>query len=172
MTTQHPGGQIPTGNPFAPQPGTPGTPGGPGDPAPAGAYPSYHPAPPPPCQFCGALPAAHMTFRTHQGLLLMMRFQKIQGLMCRPCGEAVYRTTQNSTLWQGWWSPFSLFLFTPFTLVWNLFTRRKAGQLAPPPLGHPSLDVGKPVHRRALSYVALLPVGWILYLVTTISSGR
>lgn len=158
MTTPPPG-QIPTGNPFAPGYSHP--------------HGYVHPAPPPPCQFCGAHPAAHVTFRAHQGLLIMMRSQKVEGMMCRACGEAVYRTTQGRTLWQGWWSPFSLFLLTPFTLLWNLFARRQAQKISPPVPGHPgpTVDPGKPLHRRPLSYAALAPVGWILYLIATIVSS-
>ncbi|MGW6061957.1 hypothetical protein [Streptomyces sp. NPDC055189] len=141
MTTPQPG-QVPIpppGNPFAtPQPTYTGTP-----------Y-SYPPPPPLPCQFCGTHPATDVTFRAHQGLLIMMKFQKVGGVMCRTCGEAVYRTTQGRTLWQGWWSPFSLFLFTPGTLLWNLVARRKAQKIPPPLTGHPGLDQGKPLHRRPL----------------------
>lgn len=169
MTTPHPGQIPPPGNPFAPQQQGYSAPTG--NPfAPQQGY--AHPAPPLTCQFCGAHPAAHMTFRAHQGLLIMMRSQKVEGMMCRTCGEAVYRTTQGRTLWQGWWSPFSLFLFTPFTLVSNLIARRRTDTIAPPLPGHPDpLDPGKPLHRRPLSYAALVPAGWILYLIATMISG-
>lgn len=161
MTTPYPGQIPPPGNPFAAhQPGY--------APQPGHAHPA--PPPPPPCQFCGAHPAAHVTFRAHQGLLIMTKFQKVEGMMCRTCGEAVYRTTQGRTLWQGWWSPFSLFLFTPGTLVWNLFAHRKAQRITPPQTGHLGLDPGKPLHRRPLSYAAMLPAGWILYLIATLIS--
>ncbi len=123
--------------------------------------------PPAGCRFCGAMPAERVTFRAHQGLLILMRFQKLDGPMCATCGEGVYREMQAKTLWQGWWSPFSLFLITPFTLLWNLFTRRKVKALQPPMPGQhgPQMPTGVPVHRRPLSYVALIPLLWIAFLI-------
>ncbi|SDK63742.1 hypothetical protein [Streptomyces indicus] len=119
------------------------------------------------CRFCGGAPVANVTFRAHQGLLILMRFQKFDGLMCAACGEAVYRETTGKTLWQGWWSPFSLVFFTPFTLLWNLFARRKVKALQPPVPGQhgPQVPAGVPLHRRPLSYVGLLPVLWIAFVI-------
>ncbi|MER7400289.1 hypothetical protein ABT381_32800 [Streptomyces sp. NPDC000151] len=119
------------------------------------------------CRFCGGGPAARVTFRAHQGFLILMRFQKYDGPMCGNCGIAVYRTMMTATLWQGWWSPFSLFLFTPFTVIWNLVARRKVSKLpAPAPGQHGrQADPGKPVHQRPLAYIALIPVLWICFMI-------
>ncbi|MFC6062446.1 DUF6508 domain-containing protein [Streptomyces ochraceiscleroticus] len=119
------------------------------------------------CRFCGGTPVARVTFRAHQGFLILMRFQKYDGPMCGNCGIAVYRTMMTVTLWQGWWSPFSLFLFTPFTVVWNLVARRKVSKLpAPVPGQHGrQADPGKPVRQRPLAYIALIPVLWICFMI-------
>ncbi|GAA0499509.1 hypothetical protein [Streptomyces olivaceiscleroticus] len=119
------------------------------------------------CRFCGGMPAARVTFRAHQGFLILMRFQKYDGPMCGNCGIAVYRTMMTATLCQGWWSPFSLFIFTPFTIIWNLIARGKVSKLPHPAPGQhgQQADPGKPVHQRPLAYVALIPVLWICFLI-------
>ncbi|WP_199896507.1 hypothetical protein [Streptomyces niger] len=96
-----------------------------------------------------------------------MRFQKYDGPMCGNCGIAVYRTMMTATLCQGWWSPFSLFIFTPFTIIWNLIARGKVSKLPHPAPGQhgQQADPGKPVHQRPLAYVALIPVLWICFLI-------
>ncbi|MFI6942679.1 hypothetical protein ACIBI4_25680 [Streptomyces sp. NPDC050418] len=119
------------------------------------------------CRFCGGMPAERVTFRAHQGLLIAMRFQKLDGSMCAACGEGVYREMSGKTLWQGWWSPFSLVFFTPFALLSNLFARRRVRALQPPVPGQHGAQVpaGVPLHKRPLSYVALIPPLWFGFLV-------
>ncbi|MFF9817730.1 hypothetical protein [Streptomyces sp. NPDC014006] len=96
-----------------------------------------------------------------------MTFRKLDGMMCATCGLAVYRALTTETLWQGWWSPFSLVLLTPFTLIHNLVVSRKVKKLqAPAPGQHgQQIDPGVPIHRRPLAYVGLAPVLWILFVV-------
>lgn len=119
------------------------------------------------CRFCGGVPAARVTFRAHQGFLILMRFRKYDGPMCGNCGTAVYRTMTTATLWQGWWSPLSLFLFTPFTVIWNLVARRKVSNLPLPVPGQRGTraDPGKPVHQRPLAYIGLIPALWISVMI-------
>lgn len=178
---------VPQANPYGAQPHSYGTqpqaqpygtqaqpPGAPGYPygAQAPAY-GIQPGAPAMCRFCGGSPAADVTFRAHRGLLILMTFRKMDGPMCMTCGLAVYRTLTTHTLWQGWWSPFSLFIFTPFTLVWNLVAVRKVKRLPAPGPGQlgPRFDPGVPVHRRPLAYVALVPVLWILFLIVSGLTG-
>ena len=121
------------------------------------------------CRICGAQPAAVVTVRAHQGLLLMMRFHKIDGPFCRSCGTALVRELTGKTLWQGWWSPFSLVFFSPFTLVWNLVVSRKLAALpmpGPPAPGAARVQEGKPVHRRPMAYIAILPLIWAVWFIT------
>ncbi|WP_198944178.1 hypothetical protein [Streptomyces sp. CB03234] len=120
------------------------------------------------CRICGGYPTVDTSVRAHQGVLIVMRFQKFDGPFCRQCGIALVRLTTTQTLWQGWWSPFSLVLFTPFTLLWNLIAHRRFSRLAPaaPMQGRTSPDEGQPVHRQPLAYVALIPIIWAVCFIT------
>ncbi|MFE9097644.1 hypothetical protein [Streptomyces sp. NPDC007264] len=89
------------------------------------------------CRFCGGAPAVDVTFRAHRGLLVLMTFRKLEGPMCRSCGMRVHKQLTTETLWQGWWSPLSLVLFTPLTLLWNVIASAKVKKLqAPGPAGY------------------------------------
>ncbi|QOV47577.1 hypothetical protein IPT68_12755 [Streptomyces chromofuscus] len=125
------------------------------------------------CRFCGGSPAADVTFRAHRGLVILMGFRKTDGPMCFTCGLAVYRAYTTHTLSQGWWSPLSLFLFAPLTLVRNLLAVRRVRRLPAPGPGTlgPRYDPGLPVHRRPRAYVALVPVLWLLFMIVTGLSG-
>lgn len=119
---------APQPNPYAqqgayPQPGAYGMP--------AGGYAGHGPYPT--CRFCGTAPAADVTFRAHRGLLVLMTFRKLEGPMCHSCGMRVYKQLTTETLWQGWWSPLSLVLFTPLTLLWNVISSAKVKKLQPHP---------------------------------------
>jgi hypothetical protein len=102
--------------------------------------------------------------RAHQGILILMRFHKIDGPLCRTCGRALVREMTTRTLWQGWWSPFSLFFFSPFTLLMNLLAHRRLAALPQPhPMpGAAPLPEGRPVLSRPQAFVALIP---LLYFV-------
>jgi hypothetical protein len=125
------------------------------------------------CRFCGGSPAADVTFRAHQALLVYMRTKKMPGPMCLTCGLAVYRTLTTYSLWQGWWSPFSLFVFAPLTLVRNVLAVRHVRKLAAPGPGTsgPRFDPGVPVRRRPLAYVGLVPVLWVLVMIVSGLAG-
>ncbi|WP_234357273.1 hypothetical protein [Streptomyces sp. NBRC 110028] len=164
----------PQGNPYAAAP--PQTPYG--HPQPAPGYPQAHQMPgygqpmagvpqPPTCRICAAYPAVEVTIRGHVGMLLMMRFLKWQGPFCRTCGTAMRRQATTNTLWQGWWSPFSLFIFNPYTIINNLVVRGKLNKLPEPgPATHVARpDPGKSVLQRPASYVALVPILWFLFLI-------
>ncbi|MCH0541803.1 hypothetical protein I3F58_19985 [Streptomyces sp. MUM 203J] len=144
-----------------------------GHPAPGG-YPA--PAPvgygqqPVCCRVCGGQAAADLKVRAHMGILVVMKFEHLKGPFCRDCGIAVVRQMTTRTLCLGWWSPLSLVIFTPFTLVWNLFVHRKLGKLpasAPAP-GLAHLDAGAPVLRRPVAYVALIPLAWAVWAISQI----
>ncbi|WP_128557485.1 hypothetical protein [Streptomyces triticagri] len=126
------------------------------------------------CRFCAGLPTAKVTFRGHQGMVLRTRSQQVAGEMCAVCGTAVFREMTTRTLWQGWWSPFSLFLLAPFALVRNLVARRRITALQPPVAGRhgPQVPIASPVHRRPLAYVALLPALWVGYLLLVAAGLR
>ncbi|MEV7525899.1 hypothetical protein [Streptomyces sp. NPDC091371] len=172
-------GAPPAQNPYG-QPAAPGNPYG--QPAAPGYYPpqSPHPqyaapypyaqAPAPGCRNCGALEAANFAVRAHVGVLIVMRFHSVDGPFCRQCGRALVRIMTTKTLWQGWWSPFSLVFFTPFTLVWNLIASIKFGKLEPsePAPGRQQLEEGPPVYARPLAYVAIVPLLWATWVVANV----
>lgn len=162
----------PTSGPY-PQPSGPyGQPSGPyrqtpaPGPSPYQAAPGPHPhasGPYPPaagCQICGAAPATPVTVRGHQGMVVIMRFLKREGVFCRTCALASFRDMQTDTMVLGWWGPLSV-LITPVTLLSNLGALSGIRRIPEPvaPGFRPPLDPGKPVFRRPAGILALVPVG-------------
>ncbi len=99
----------------------------------------------------------------------MMRWQTLDGPFCAICGIALVRDMTTKTLWQGWWSPISLILAAPFTLVSNWIAYHKLSQLQPAaPVfpGQRQLIPGKPVLHRPMAYVALIPLIWATVVIT------
>lgn len=64
------------------------------------------------CEICGRHPAKHMTFRAHQGFVLLRREIKYSGVFCRDCAIAVYAKARGATLAAMWFSPGSLVMGT------------------------------------------------------------
>ncbi|MFD6229763.1 hypothetical protein ACFWFZ_23250 [Streptomyces sp. NPDC060232] len=152
-------------------PGPHGPAGGPvftGPQQPYGAY-GTHPQPGRyGCSLCGAWPAAPATVRGHQGMVVLARFLSRRGPFCRDCGLATYRGMSSDTLWQGWWSPLSLFV-TPVTLLMNLGPRAAFRRLAPPSGGfRPPLDPGKPLWRRPPALLVLAPIALVALAIPTL----
>lgn len=145
-TPHHPSSHGPVpGNPYsasgehgyAPAPGNYApAPGGYAGPAPTGYAP-----PAPACRACGGQAAANFKVRSHMGILILMRFEHLDGPFCRACGIAVVRQMTTRTLCLGWWGPLSLVILNPFTLVWNLFAYLKYSKLPRrrPPRDAPTL---------------------------------
>ena len=119
------------------------------------------------CQVCGAMPAAPVTIRGHQGMVVMMRFLRREGMFCRTCALASFRDMQADTMVMGWWGPLSV-LITPFTLLGNLSTLSGIRRIPEPVTAgfRPPLDPGKPVFRRPAGILALLPLGLLGLAVT------
>ncbi|MER6025172.1 hypothetical protein [Streptomyces sp. NPDC001851] len=140
-----------------------------------GAHPSapgaYPPAPGVGCEVCGASPAAPVTVRGHQGMLVIMRQLHRRGTFCHTCGLAVFRKMQSDTMAQGWWGPMSMFI-TPVTLLINLFALARIRKLPAPvaPQG-PGLDPGRPVFARPMGMVGLVPLLGFASLVLLILVG-
>ncbi|MFE1884021.1 LppU/SCO3897 family protein [Streptomyces diastatochromogenes] len=149
----HPPHQLPYQQASGPYPSAPGWPQ-----QYAGAMPVG--GPPAGCEVCGASPAAPVTVRGHQGMLVIMRFLRRQGMFCRTCALAVFRDMQADTMVLGWWGPISVFV-TPFTLLANVSALSGIKQIpAPVTAGwRPPLDPGKPVFRRPAGVLALIPLG-------------
>lgn len=124
-----------------------------------GAHPSAAPSPSGPgCEVCGAAPAARVTVRGHQGMLIVMRNLWRKGTFCQTCALAVFRKMQSDTMAQGWWGPMSM-IITPITLLINLFTLARIRKLpAPTAAFGPGLDPGRPVLRRPAGMIGLVPL--------------
>ncbi|WP_329493164.1 hypothetical protein [Kitasatospora herbaricolor] len=116
-------------------------------------------APGPFCRFCGSVPAVEATIRGHQGFLVIMKFLKLKGPFCRPCGVAVHRKMTADSLWQGWWGIASA-VINPVTMLVNLPQRAKINKLGAPVPGAPGrpADPGKPLYRRPAILGLLIPV--------------
>ena len=93
-----------------------------------------------------------------------MQFPSLEGPFCRTCGVAAVRDMTTTALSQGWWGPLSLWLFTPLALLWNLVVWLRVTSLRPPGPHGAQLDPGRPVVRRPAAYVALLPIGFFVYV--------
>nr|WP_202891273.1 toxin-antitoxin system, toxin component [Kribbella shirazensis] len=167
-TGQQPGPQYP-GQQQAPYPGQPGQPGqhGPQDQQGQQGFPQQGFAPQGQmvCRFCGGYPAVDATVRGHQGLIILMRFLKLQGPFCRTCGVATVRDMTAKSLWQGWWGIGSA-IVNPITMLMNIGPMQQFKNLpepAPGP-GRP-MNPGKPLFQRPAILGLLLPVALIGLIV-------
>ncbi|TDO44405.1 hypothetical protein EV643_116217 [Kribbella sp. VKM Ac-2527] len=118
------------------------------------------------CRFCGAVPAVPATVRGHQGLLIMMRFLKLEGPFCKTCGTATVRDMTAKSLWQGWWGIGSA-IINPITMLMNLGPSSKFKNLPEPAPGAPGrpMDPGKPLFKRPQILFLLVPVPVIALIV-------
>ncbi len=128
------------------------------------------------CQLCGAGPAAQVTVRGHQGMVIIMRSLRRRGTMCRPCALATFREMQADTMVQGWWGPMSV-VITPITLLINLGALSTVRRIPEPVVaGHrPPLNPGKSVFKRPQGVLGLIPlclvVGIVLLAVVGMAAG-
>jgi hypothetical protein len=110
------------------------------------------------CRYCGGVPAAQVTFRGHQGIVLLMRFLSAPGPFCRDCGLATFRRMTERTLVQGWWGLASFFI-TPITVLINMVKRGRVARLAQPAYssgtGTP-MSPGRPLFARPMAIVGIV----------------
>ena len=125
------------------------------------------------CRFCGSVPAVSTTFRGHQGMIVLMRFLRMEGPFCRDCGLGTFRLMTSRTLVQGWYG-YGSFIITPITVLINLVRRNKVAKLPPPqpnPFGpsRPPMNPGKRLLARPMTWfglcVPLVVLGLILIAV-------
>jgi hypothetical protein len=127
------------------------------------------------CRFCGCVPAADVTFRGHQGMIVLMRFLHLKGPFCRDCGLATFRRMTEQTLIAGWWG-YASAIIAPVTVLINVSRRGKVAQLAPPrpnPAGQAPgaapMNPGKPLLARPVALIGLaLPVVAVLALLIAV----
>jgi hypothetical protein len=110
------------------------------------------------CRFCGGYPAADATVRGHQGLIVIMRWLKLQGPFCRTCGIASVRDMTSKSLWQGWWGIGSS-IINPIMMLMNIGPMQKFKRLPEPSQGPGRpMDPGKPLFQRPAILGLLIPV--------------
>ncbi|WP_190017494.1 LppU/SCO3897 family protein [Streptomyces lucensis] len=110
-----------------------------------------------------------VTIRGHQGMVVIMRFLRRQGVFCHPCALALFRDMQADTLIAGWWGPLSV-IITPFTLLANLSALSGIRRIPVPVAAgwRPPLDPGRPVFRRPAGILALIPLAVLGLLVAAV----
>ncbi|ADB32587.1 hypothetical protein Kfla_3529 [Kribbella flavida DSM 17836] len=118
------------------------------------------------CRFCGAFPAAQATVRGHVGLLVVMRFLKLEGPFCRTCGIATVREMTSKSMWQGWWGIGSA-IVNPFIMLSNIGPWKTFKDLPEPAPGAPGrpMNLGKPLFQRPAVLGLLVPVMLIAVIV-------
>jgi len=125
------------------------------------------------CRFCGSVPAAEVTFRGHQGIIVMMRFLSLDGPFCRDCGLATFRRMTSRTLIQGWFA-YASFVITPITVLVNLVRRAKVASLPAPHANpyapsQPPMDAGPRLLQRPMTWAGLaIPVVFCTLVVLAI----
>ncbi|MFI5695137.1 toxin-antitoxin system, toxin component [Kribbella sp. NPDC051586] len=130
-----------------------------------GAQQSFAPQGQLACRFCGGYPAVEATVRGHQGMIILMRFLKLQGPFCRTCGIASVRDMTSKSLWQGWWGVGSS-IINPITMLMNIGPMQKFKRLPEPQPGPGRpMDPGKPLVRRPAMLMLLLPIAVIALIV-------
>jgi hypothetical protein len=118
------------------------------------------------CRFCGGSPAADATVRGHQGMIVVMRWLKLEGPFCRTCGIATVREMTAKSLYQGWWGIGSA-IVNPFVMLSNIGPWSKFRKLPEPAPGAPGrpMDPGKPLFKRPPILMVLLPIALIVAIV-------
>jgi hypothetical protein len=119
------------------------------------------------CRICHRTPAAAVRFHGHRGMVVLMRFSRVDGPFCRDCGLAAYRDMSADTLLRGWWGLMSVFAAAG-VLVLNTARRGRVARLAEPSAARNehTLDPGKPLLDRTAAYGLLVPalllvfIGW------------
>ncbi|MGI5241250.1 hypothetical protein [Dactylosporangium sp. CA-139066] len=124
------------------------------------------------CRICHRAPAANVRFHGHQGMVVLMRFSRVDGPFCRDCGLAAYRDMSAQTLVRGWWGIFSVFAAAG-VLVLNAARRGQVARLAEPERGRNerTLDPGKPLLDRPAAYGLLVPALLLVFVGWSVVTG-
>jgi hypothetical protein len=83
------------------------------------------------CQACGRAPATRIVVRRHVGMVILQKFYKANGVLCRDHGRALSNQYLRKTLVEGWWGVTSFF-FNFFAVYTDVVALRKSTKLAPP----------------------------------------
>ena len=85
----------------------------------------------PTCQLCGRQPATEIVLRRHVGMILMQKFVRFRGYLCRDHAVQGAKDFLGKTLVQGWWGLISFFV-NFYAVYTDLVALSKAKKLAPP----------------------------------------
>jgi hypothetical protein len=88
------------------------------------------------CQMCGRGPAQQFSIRRHVGMILLQKFYKIQGPLCRDHAMALGKKFLGSTALLGWWGVTS-FLFNIGAVITDVSVLIRASSM-PHPVSNPS----------------------------------
>jgi hypothetical protein len=110
----------------------------------------------PTCQICGRQPAAELTVRRHVGMIILQRFVRFRGTLCRAHGIAMANDFLRKTLVQGWWGMISFFV-NFYAIYTDLAALSKAKKLGPP-MGTPAHQHPQPA--SAWDTTQPQPAGW------------
>jgi hypothetical protein len=83
------------------------------------------------CQACGRAPATRIVVRRHVGMVIVQKFYKANGLLCRDHGRALSNEYLHKTLVEGWWGVTSFF-FNFFAVYTDVVALRKSTKLDRP----------------------------------------
>lgn len=101
------------------------------------------------CQICGRQPATELTIRRHVGMIVLQKFVRFRGTLCRDHGVQLSKEFLRKTLVQGWWGLISFFV-NFYAVYADLVALSRANRLGPP--------VGAPARRQPSAYAgALIP---------------
>src|SRR5213593_2006308 len=93
--------------------------------------PSREDPPMPTCQICGRQPAVEITIRRHVGMIVLQRFVRFRGYLCRDHGVRASKDFLRQTLVQGWWGIVSFFV-NFYAVYTDLVALSKARKLPAP----------------------------------------
>jgi len=99
------------------------------------------------CQICRRQPAAEFTIRRHVGMIVVQKFVRFRGYLCRDHGIQASKDFLRKTLVQGWWGIISFFV-NFYAVYTDLMALSKANKLGPP--------VGRPAHPQPPAFAAPL----------------
>jgi hypothetical protein len=89
------------------------------------------------CQFCGRQPAIKIKLRRHVGMVILQKFYKFEGFVCKEHGQELAKSFLGKTLIQGWWGVISFFV-NIFAVITDVIAVTKLSGLASPgPLDSP-----------------------------------
>ena len=99
------------------------------------------------CQICGRQPATELLIRRHVGMIVLQRFVRFRGTLCRDHGAQLSKEFLRKTLVEGWWGLISFFV-NFYAVYTDLVALSRANKLGPP--------VGAPARPQPSVYQGVL----------------